>query len=46
VEHVGLRTLIMMLVQNPQYKQILSPCVIAAQAVFFGSLVIAFLDGA
>ena len=42
----GLRTLIMMLVQNPQYEQILSPCVIAAQAVFLGSLVIAFLDKA
>jgi len=46
VEHAGLRTLIMMLVQNPQYEQILSPCVIAAQAVFLGSLVTAFLDKA
>ena len=42
MEHVGLRTLIMMLVQNAQYEQILSPCVIAAQVVLLGTLVIAF----
>jgi len=29
-------------VQNAQYEQILSPCVIAAQVVLLGTLVIAF----
>ena len=46
MEHAGLRTLVMMLVQKPQYEQIFSPCVIDAQTVFLGSLVIAFLDEA
>jgi len=46
VEHAGLRTLIMILVQRPQHEQNLSPCIIATQAVFLGILVIAFLDKA
>ncbi len=44
MDHVERRTLIMMLVQNPQYEQNLSPCVIAARVVFPGNLIVVFLD--
>jgi hypothetical protein len=45
VEHAGLRTLIMMLrhMARARAEQILSPCVIALQVAFLGSLAIACL---